>query len=214
MKYVKNLTETEIILRGLTLSPGVLNIVPANAYSSWANDEIVAKKISNGEVGIFINETTMISGVLNQLSFLLDSVVDTDGAKIVRSRAFANSDGFRFRGHSFSGDVLSGETKSLDYKIEAERFINGGRLIVDNIGLEDKITFQVVDKDNVIGYGAGVVLDEFIEDYFIPNEGNLEVRLDYPAKIPAGLYLRLKYTSTHASGCKVKCNLYLHWKAA
>lgn len=31
---------------------------------------------------------------------------------------------------------------------------------------------------------------------------------------PAGLYLRIKYTSTHASGCTVKCNLYLHWKAS
>lgn len=138
---------------------------------------------------------------------------DMYGREIFTSSPFTDASGFRFRGASFSGAAATGVTTDIEYRIIQERYINGGRLLVDNIGLNDRMTFQVVDKDNVLGLGAGAVLDEFISEYYVPQDGNLEVRLDYPARIMAGLYLRLKYTSTHASGCTVKCNLYLHWKS-
>jgi hypothetical protein len=178
----------------------------------FANDDNFIISLANGDSEVY-NDSTKINGQSASWLFLLDDLRDSDGARLVRARAFSNSDGFRFRGASFSGEVDYGETKNIDFLISAERYINGGRLLVNNIGPNDKITFQVVDNDNVMGFGVGVVLDEFIKDYFIPETGNLEVRLDYPAKIFAGLYLRLKYTSTHADGCLVKCNLYLHWKA-
>lgn len=138
---------------------------------------------------------------------------DSTGREIKTISPFTDASGFRFRGSSFSGSCSANSTADIDFQITQERYINGGRLLVNNIGNDDKMTFQVVDKDNILGYGANAVLDEFIKDYFIPTTGNLEVRLDYPARIIAGLYLRLKYTSTHASGCSIKCNLYLHWKA-
>jgi len=119
----------------------------------------------------------------------------------------------RFRGASFTDTVSANSSKDIDYQITQERYINGGKLIVKNIGQDDKITFQVVDKDNVLGFGAGVVLDEFIKDFYLPINESLNVQLDYPAKIIAGLYLRLKYTNTNSIDAVVKCNLYLHWKA-
>lgn len=137
---------------------------------------------------------------------------DTFGRPIFTGSPFSDAGGFRFRGASFKGTIAANSTQNVDYKIEQERWINGGRALIDNIGEDDKITFQVVDKDNIFGYGNEVVLDEFISNYYIPTDGNLEVRLSYPAKVPAGLYLRLKYTSTHENGCTLKCNLYLHWK--
>lgn len=212
-KHVKNISNSQIILRGIPIEAGETFSVPANVQASWAMDEIVAKKIIDGEIQV-CSDSGPISGYYNQIAFLIGSLVDSDGASLVRPRAFANSDGFRFRGSSMSGEVAANSTGDIEYEMPAERFINGGRLLIDNIGENDKMTFQVVDKNNVLGYGAGVVLDEFIKDYFVPTTGNLEVRLDYPAKIVAGLFLRLKYTSTHQNGCKVKCNLYLHWKAA
>jgi hypothetical protein len=139
---------------------------------------------------------------------------DNEGRPIFTGSPFSDAGGFRFRGTSFKDTVSANTTKDIDFKIEQERWINGGRALIDNIGEDDRVTFQVVDKDNVLGFGAGVVLDEFISGYYIPTDGNLEVRLAYPARIIAGLYIRLKYTSTHASGCTLKCNLYLHWKAA
>jgi hypothetical protein len=213
-KYVKNNTNSEIVLRGLPIPPQGHVVIPAHLEASWARDENVASRVIDGSIQIKPNEQTSINGYFNQMAFLLGDAVDVDGSKIVRTRAFSSPDGFRFRGCSFSGNILANSTQDIDFKIVEDRYLNGGMVIVDNLGNDDKLTFQVVDKDNILGYGPGVILDEFIKDYFIPNDATLEVALDYPAKIIAGLYLRLKYTSTHESGCRVKCNLYLHWRAS
>jgi hypothetical protein len=165
------------------------------------------------------SEETELDTIVTNHDYALPSpnmttLVDLPDDKIllVESLPFTNPSGFRFRGASFSGTVSAESTADLDYEITQERWINGGRLLVSNIGQEDKITFQVVDKNNILGFGAGVVLDEFIKDYFVPDTGNLEVKLDYPAKIIAGLFLRLKYTNSNSSDITIKCNLYLHWK--
>ena len=138
---------------------------------------------------------------------------DKEGRNIVTSSPFSNALNFRFRGASFKGEVPANSTQDIDYKLEQTRYINGGRAIIDNIGDDDRVTFQVVDKDNILGLGVGAVLDEFISEFYVPQDGSLEVLLPYPAKIHAGLYLRLKYSSTHTDGCTLKCNLYLHMKS-
>jgi hypothetical protein len=139
---------------------------------------------------------------------------DSNGVPIIKMSPFSDAMGFRFRGVSFGCTVAQNETKHCDYHLTEERWINGGRLIVPNKGPSDKVSFQVIDKDNVMGFGNNVVLDQFITDFYIPQTGDLTVNLAYPARILAGLYLRLIYTSTHESGADVKCNLYLHWKAS
>ena len=136
---------------------------------------------------------------------------DVYGRAIIASSPFSDAAGFRYRGASFSDTIQTNTTNYIDYLLTDERWINGGRAIIDNIGQDDKVTFQVIDKDNVLGYGANTVLDQFIDGFYVPQDGNLEVNLAYPARIIAGLYIRLKYTSTHANGCTLKCNLYLHW---
>lgn len=136
--------------------------------------------------------------------------IDPDTTPLVQFTPFADACGFRFRGVSFKDTVLLNETKNIDFKITEERWINGGSLIVDNIGPDDVVSFEVIDKDNVLGYGVNTVLDHFIDEFYIPQDGKLEVALAYPAKILQNLYVRLIYTSTHSLGCTVKCNLYLH----
>lgn len=138
---------------------------------------------------------------------------DLNGRLINNTPPFSDASGFRFRGASFIGTCAAMSTENIDYKIEQERYINGGTLIIDNIGNNDKMTFQVIDKDNVLGFGTNVVLDQFITDYYIPNNKLLEVRLDYPARISAGLYVRMIYTNTSLETSTIKCNLYLHWKS-
>lgn len=155
---------------------------------------------------------------------------DSAGLPIFRQTPFSDTGGFRFRGTSFKNTVLANTTKNIDFQITQERWVNGGQLILSSIGEDDKGTFQVVDKDYLyagilypadfngiawsVAQPTGVILDEFIKDYYIPNDQKLEIVLAYPARILAGLYLRLVYTSTSNTDCVVKCNLYLHWKAS
>lgn len=214
-KYIHNVSGSTITLRGYSISNSAFFMIPALQEGIFANDNATLTAIVDGDVFVSIDGATDITDIATQINVLKnDSPRDSTGLPIYRGSPFTDSLGFRFRGHSFKDTVSTNTTKDIDYLVSAERWINGGRLIVDNIGADDKLTFQVVDKDNVLGYGAGAVLDEFIKDFYIPSTGNLEVALAYPARIYAGLYLRLKYTSTHASGCTVKCNLYLHWKAS
>lgn len=141
---------------------------------------------------------------------VIEQPKDSLGRIIVSSTPFSDSAGFRFRGASFKDMVSFNTTKNIDYLLLEERYINGGILIVDNIGNEDTVTFQVVDKDNILGFGPEVVLDTFIDNFYVPKNIPLLISLSYPARIIKNLYLRCKYTSTHESGALVKCNLFLH----
>jgi hypothetical protein len=144
---------------------------------------------------------------------ILDHPKDVNGRLVITNSPFSDSSGFRFRGASFKFNATANSETVYDYPLTEERFVHGGMLIVDNVGEDDKATFEVVDKDNIFGFGAGAVLDRFIDSFYIPKNESLEVALAYPARLIAGLYLRCKYTSTHASGAIIKCNLYLHKKS-
>jgi hypothetical protein len=207
-------------------------------YTKNVNTDLLLKEIQDSAIVTAINYITLQGASLSiafkaELSIsdetLLTSVVTNHDANApfssgempvdvklpVRVKAFSDSEGMRFRGASFIDTVAADSTKSIDYKITEERYINGGKLIVKNMGDDDRITFQVVDKDNIFGFGAGVVLDEFIKDFYLPLNESLNVQLEYPARIMAGLYLRLIYTNTNTTEtATVKCNLYLHWRAS
>jgi hypothetical protein len=199
----------------------------------WLEEEIKASNITIALVGITLGSQTSIefkTALSSEEKTELDSLVDDhtikpprkqvtevklneDSENTVQLTAFASTSGFRFRGTGFSGTALANSTSDLDYTLPVERFINGGRLLIDSIGADDKLTVQVVDAPNIFGFGAGVVIDEFITDYFIPTTGNLEVRLDYPARLLQGLVLRFKYTNSESTNKVIKINLYLHMKA-
>lgn len=95
--------------------------------------------------------------------------------------------------------------------VSKQSYMNGIELLVKDATLGDKITFQVIDKDNVLGYGANFVLDEFGKDWYVLPDKHESIIL-YKAKLIVGVYIRLKYTSTASSGNVPKfiCNLYRH----
>lgn len=155
--------------------------------------------------------------ILNNADVLPDRNLDnTDstGLPISKQAAFANSEGMRFRGVSFGGIAINSSSTDIDFKITEERYINGGFLVLKDQSFGDTFTFQIVDIDNITGYGAGVILDQFITNYYVNVSSSMqnEILLDYPAKIIAGLYLRLKYNSVGTNNVAIGCNLYLHKK--
>lgn len=142
------------------------------------------------------------------------SLSDTQGFPLIRTTAFSNTDNMRFRGTGISKTISAGTTDNLDYKLPENRFLNGVQLIVKNHIFADKIKFQVIDKDNILGFGTNVVLDEFATDWHLAedtqNQGQFIV--PYPALINANLYIRLVYISTGTTDVELACNLFLHKK--
>lgn len=99
-----------------------------------------------------------------------------------------------------------------DYLVSDDYLIDGAIIIAISATIGDKVTCQVIDKDNVMGYGANVVLGQYVTNWYMnPNESiQMDFKSDYPAKIFAGLYLRIKYTSVGATNVEVITNFKLH----
>ena len=130
----------------------------------------------------------------------------------IRTLPFENSYGLRFRGNGISGTAAAGSTTNIDHKLTADRYLNGCELLVNTATWGDYVKFQVVDVDNILGYGAGTVLDEFGSTWYVASDRQLQgiFKIEYPAKVLANLYIRLVYVSTGVAPVGVACNLFLH----
>jgi hypothetical protein len=130
-----------------------------------------------------------------------------------RPYAFATPD-FIFEGNGMDFTAAHGSATSEDFKIlEAGQpglYINGGDLYTKNAEVGDWIAVQAVDVDNILGYGAGTVLNEWVKKWYVAPSGTQSVSTPYAGKIPGGLYLRIVYHSTGATDVKVAMNLRLH----
>lgn len=133
---------------------------------------------------------------------------------ILRVAAFHDSDFHRFRGVGFIGTADPGTTTDISIKIESSRAMNGCAVILKDHVFGDKLSFYIIDKDNLLGLGAGAILDSFCENWYLSPDscGQKEVILPYKANLVAGLYLVLRYHSVGQSAVQVACNLYLHTK--
>jgi hypothetical protein len=130
----------------------------------------------------------------------------------IRKESDMDADKVKFRGVGISFTATAGTTTSYDYKLTEARLISGTRLLIRNQAWADTIRFQVVDVDNVLGYGAGVVLDEFATNWCVTTEKEDQgpTILPYSAEVLANLYIRFIYNSTGAQNVDVKCNIWAH----
>lgn len=107
-----------------------------------------------------------------------------------------------------SGMAAYGTSTNFDLKVTTDdHLLLGGELIVEGAAQGDYVRFQVVDVENVIGYGAGVMLDEFVRKRFVASEKyTAMISSRFPAKLKAGLYLRVIYTSVGSTDVFVAIN--------
>ena len=106
----------------------------------------------------------------------------------------------------------AGSITALDLKLTDDHLLTGGTILVKDGSIGDSISLQVVDVDNIIGYGANVVLSEFVTNWYVSTDSQkqIDLSINYPAKILAGLYIRLKYNSTGITAGSVSANYLLH----
>jgi hypothetical protein len=147
----------------------------------------------------------------------MPQVLDTEGREVQVFDAFAFNGNFEVKATGYKGTATSGTTSNVDFAIGAEeRYTNGIKLLLKNHADEDTLGLQIVDKDNVLGYGAGLVLKTFGINWNVDSEKSDQGQnvFNYAAKIPAGVYVRVVYVSTGATDVKIKLNLLLHKKSA
>lgn len=130
----------------------------------------------------------------------------------VRSLTDLNSDKVLYRGKGISFTATAATTTSYDFKFSEDRILTSGYAILDNQANGDYITIQVIDIDNVLGYGANTILDEYLTEWYMIYDQAYQPPPphSYPALIQAGIYLRVKYTATGVLDIPVKMNFTTH----
>lgn len=120
---------------------------------------------------------------------------------------YANTDKFKASCQGFTGTATAGQTTNIDYTVSATRYLTGVSVILKDQVFGDKITFQIVHPQ------AGVV-EEFATNWNISADAQDQGTFEFPlrGKIPAGLKVRLAYTSVGQTNVSVACNLILHRK--
>lgn len=112
-----------------------------------------------------------------------------------RAYPFSTSD-FDFQGNGVLATATKTTTTDIDLVVPSPgMYVNGGEVYAKDAVIGDYIVCQVIDKDNVLGYGANTVLKQWITKWYIIPDTKMELSTPYAGFIPAGVYMRTKYTS-------------------
>jgi hypothetical protein len=101
-----------------------------------------------------------------------------------------------FNAHGVNTTVVLGTTANLDYTLTDDCLITGAELIVNGGNYGDTLNLQVVDLSGAFTGTPGTVVNQFATNWNAPPQCDTQFDTAYPAKIYAGLTLRLVYTST------------------
>jgi hypothetical protein len=123
-----------------------------------------------------------------------------------------SADQVSVRMSGITGTTTASGVTNIDHKFNEDRLMNAGILLVKGGKWGDYVVLQVVDKDNVLGYGAGFVLRNFAENYYINPDSTFQVHYEVPyvGRLYNSFYLRLAYSATDADERKIALNLITH----
>jgi hypothetical protein len=115
-----------------------------------------------------------------------------------------------FNAQGVSANIIASSVQNIDLTLADDCLMTGAWVVINGATQGDTLIFQVVDTTGFTGYPAGTVLNQFITNWY-PNV-NTDVQLDmvYPAKVIAGLTLRVVYTSIGTTNPFIAINYKLH----
>ena len=209
----KNTTQSDIVIGGVTIeAEGQHTVQPSEIYL-WASSNDLVTKVGSGD--IIINDGTA------DLS-AADGIRQVQGSypKVVSRYALSEGGALRARliGIHHNATATKNTTTNLDWKIpnvsyggsNKQSYMDGIQFKATDAVDGDKMSFQVIDIDNILGYGAGTVLDEFGKDWAVMPDKEETMRL-YKAKLIPNLYIRLVYVSIGTTNdVKLNVNLFRH----
>lgn len=115
-----------------------------------------------------------------------------------RNYPFSTPD-FVFNGSGILATAAKNSTTNVDFKIPGAlgtfQYLNGAVIITDKAVFGDWAGAVVVDVDNLLGYGAGFVLANYVTRWYINPSKAMDIETSYAGKVPAGMYIRVVYHS-------------------
>lgn len=115
-----------------------------------------------------------------------------------RSYAFSTPD-FQFNGEGILVTATKNTSTNVDFQIPGAAgsfcYINGAIVITKDAVFGDYAAASIIDKDNILGYGANVTLANYVTKWYINPATQSNFETPYAGKLYAGLYIRVSYTS-------------------
>jgi hypothetical protein len=97
-----------------------------------------------------------------------------------------------------------------DEEVTSAIRLQGGYYWVRGATVGDRVSFSVVDVNNVLGLGAGFVVAEYVKRLPVaPWDNQQEIIAPTAGNIPAGLFLRLTYENS--GGASVNLGVTYRW---
>jgi hypothetical protein len=109
-----------------------------------------------------------------------------------------------FSARGISTTVTAGSSANLDITMTDDCLLTGVELITEAAAFGDTLTLQVLDPTKT------VVLETAASNWYISSTSDQQFEMVYPAKILAGLTLRVIYTSVGTSNVFLAINYKLH----
>lgn len=130
----------------------------------------------------------------------------------VRNLSEMSADRASLRIQGIGGSAYALQVTNIDWKLPEDRWITGGLMMINQCTWGDTFDIEIVDLDGVVTT-AGTVLATHVKDFRVNPGQNYqgEFHSQYPALIPAGVYIRIKYDNTSSLlTTKIGLNLITH----
>jgi len=143
---------------------------------------------------------------LYSTDFSAQSTIVAEKPVILRTQTYIGSHNIVLRefGYNF---IATANTNTAGDMVLPVKYLRGAGFETEDHVFGDSITVQIVDKDNVLGYGAGLVVNTFGQTIQIPRTGFFTVLSEaISSAIPTGLYFRVIYHSVGTTSVKMRVN--------
>jgi hypothetical protein len=124
-----------------------------------------------------------------------------------------NSSNVSFDAQGCATTIPAGTTANLDLLLQDDVFVVGLQCVAKGVAIGDSASLQVVDTAGETGAPAGTVLGQYASNWQMSGVDGIQVDIETPntpAKAPAGLTLRVVYTSTGTSPVQLGINYRLY----
>lgn len=115
-----------------------------------------------------------------------------------------------FNAQGTTAVCVAGQSTNIDFALNDDMLLTGAWLIANGGNYGDTATMQVIDTAGAFTGVAGTVLNQFMTNWYIPQTASEQFDIQYPAKILAGMTLRVIYKSTGTSSPFVAINYKMH----
>jgi len=123
----------------------------------------------------------------------------------VQLKNFQDLSGYNVFRKGFNLTATAGQTNEFEAKYAANMMLQGAAYKLDgNVNDGDYVEIEMVDVDNILGYGAGFVLGKFAETNYVWADQEFSCCCPDAKLVPAGIYIRFRYESTGSTDVNIK----------